>query len=424
MSELQLALIALAVLALLALYLGEKWQEHRRMRRLRQRLHGGLGDALLQTPGPMAGQGPRHAHPAPEARTDSMRVAEGSRAAAGLRAAPGRVDPSFTVDDGVLSGQGAMASGFLPPARAAAGETADDEAAPDRSEELERGPRLVSSEPMTTPAMLLRPDWAEDPLLDCSLEIRCARAVDGVSVIDAAASLGHASWKLPVHFVVWDGRHQQWVLPDRFGYYTDALASIQLADRRACIDEAEIERFVQAVQQLAQTLGADVDLPDPARLVVQARELDRLCGRFDIRIGLTVQSAGPAWTGPQLRNAAQECGFIATGNQYWVRRLEDAADGVHGLNLYCLQADPSNMTRLALELDIALAPVAARAFASMVDSARDLATILGGSVVDDNGKPIQPESVEAIERQLAQVFDEMRAAGIEPGTTRARRLYA
>jgi hypothetical protein len=431
-SELQLALIALALLALLALYMGEKWQEHRRLRRLRERLHGGVGDVLLQTHGQL--HGPVHAgasltaqrHPplTPDPQAEAMRSAALGRSAGGAGAAGGRVDPGFAGDDEVLSGNGSIASGFVPPGRDTATESFEYVVERGESGGGERDVGRVTSEPVSTPAMLLHPDWAEDPLLDCSLEIRCARAVDGVSVIDAAANLGHANWKLPVHFVVWDGRHQQWVLPDRFGYYTDALASIQLADRRVCIDEAEIARFVQVVQQLAQTLGADLDLPDPARLVVQAQELDRLCARFDIRIGLTVESGGTPWTGPQLRNAAQECGFTATGNQRWVRRSEEPAPGEQGLDLYSLQVASPSMTRLALELDIALAPVASRAFASMVDSARDLAAALGGRVVDDNGKPIEAKSVDAIERQLAQVFEEMRAAGVEPGTTRARRLYA
>lgn len=398
MSELQLALSALAALALLALYLGEKWQEHRRLRRLRERLHGGVGDALLQTQEQMRG---RPLEPV-------QRPAPSAPAAA--RSASDRVDPFLAAEEQAPGGSGA-------PAEQGGG-------APGVADAGDAGEAAVTSEALTMPGLLLRPDWAEDPLLDCSLEIRCARAVDGVSVIDAAARLGHASWKLPVHFVVWDGRHQQWALPDRFGYYTDALASIQLADRRACIDEAEIARFVQVVQQMAHSLGADVDLPDPARLVAQARELDRLCARFDIRIGLTVEGSGATWTGPQLRNAAHECGFVVVGNQRWVRRQDDLADGTQGLDLYSLQVDPADKMRLALELDIALAPVSAHAFGSMLESARGLAAALGGRVVDDNGRPIEPASVLAIEQQLAQVFEQMRAAGIEPGGTRARRLYA
>jgi hypothetical protein len=275
----------------------------------------------------------------------------------------------------------------------------------------------VTSEALRTPSALLRPNWTEDPLLDCSLEIRCARAVDGVSVIDAAALLAHTQWQLPVNFVVWDGRHQQWVLPDRFGYYTDALASIQLADRRARIDAAELDRFVHVVQQLAAALDADVDVPDTARLLVMAQDLDRLCARFDIRIGLTVESTGPYWTGPQLRNAAQETGFVPTSAQRWV------CCDAQGDPLYSLQADPAEMNRVLLELDIAVAPVAAQPFRAMVESAWALAGVLGARVVDDNGAPIEARSVDAIDAQLARVYADMRAAGIEPGSIRARRLY-
>ena len=238
-----------------------------------------------------------------------------------------------------------------------------------------------------------------------------------MSIIDAAAALGHASWPLPVNFVVWDGRHQQWVLPDRFGYYTDALASLQLADRRTRIDADVIEQFVRVVQELAVKLDADVDVPDTARLLVMAHDLDRLCARFDVRISLTVESTGPYWTGPQLRNAAHDAGFVATSAQRWV--FNDA----QGEPLYTLQVDPAQMNRVWLELDIAVAPVAAQPFRAMVEGAWTLAGTLGARVVDDNGVPIDARSVAAIEAQLGRVYADMQAAGIEPGSTRARRLY-
>ncbi len=406
MSDLQLALTALAVLALLALYAGEKWQDHRRLRRLRERLHGGVGDALLDARGhaPVGAAGFGGALAPAEAA--GAYVGE-ARAGEMLRRAGPRVEPRMVGADAPAGVAEGPRSAPLAP-RSAGGE---DDPSSDP----------VVSEALATPSILLRPDWVEDPLLDCSLEIRMARAVDGVSVIDAAAPLGHASWKLPVQFVVWDGRHQQWVLPDRFGYYTDALASIQFASRRACLDAAELERFVRAVQELAGRLGADVDLPDNARLIAQAQELDRLCARFDVRLGLTVECPGAPWTGPQLRSAAQECGFVPAGGQRWVRRVDTGAGGE--IDLFTLQIAPSQLTRLGLELDVALAPAGAHAFAAMAQSARELAAALGGRVVDDNGQPIEPRSVQSIEQQLERAYAEMRAAAIEPGSTRARRLY-
>ncbi len=392
MSELHLALLAVAAALLLALYLHGKWQERRLLRRMRDRLHHGIGDPLLQAGLPLR-EGQDERPGAAWARRDPRAPGPdpGTPVAAERRAA---APPAAAIDAPADPGAAAPAAG-----------------AP---VETDRG---VSSQALRTPPALLSPDWIEDPLLDCSLEIRCSRAVDGVSVIDAAAALAHADWPLPVHFVVWDGRHQQWVLPDRFGYYTDALASIQLADRRQRIERALLDRFVQAVQQLAATLDADVDAPDTGRLALMAQDLDRLCARFDIKIGITVESTGGAWTGPQLRNAAQEAGFVAVGAQRWLC-LDAQGDPV-----YSLQADPAAMHKLTLELDIPATPMSGRPFRAMVDSAWALAQILGARVVDDNGAPIETRSVDAIEAQLGKVYADMQAAGVEPGSARARRLY-
>jgi len=389
-SDLQLALLAVAAMVLLALYANGKWQERRLLRRMRERLHGGVGDPLFQS--------------RPE--RDSAGAGGPGQARAMEPAAGGRMDP--------VLGQGANEPEadyeFVVAGKPGGGGPAAD---PQRGEEPSPG---VTSEPLLTPAALLQPNWVEDPLLDCTLEIRCARAVDGVSVIDAAALLANANWRLPVNFVVWDGRHQQWVLPDRFGYYNDALASIQLADRRARADSAELQRFVQIVQQVAGKLDADVDAPDIPRLLSQAEELDRLCARFDIKIGITVESTGGVWTGPQLRNCAQEVQLAPVSATGWVRYDE------RGDPLYRLQTEAS-LTRLLLEFDIAVAPVAAQGFRTMVADARALAAALGARVVDDNGNPIEDKSVDAIDNQLARVIEEMRGAGIEPGSARARRLY-
>ena len=388
MSDLHLALFAVAALLLLALFLSEKWKERRLLRRLRDRLHGGVGDALLNAgatdlrePPPIADSG-----------------------AVSVRTRSGRVEPSL---------------GIHPPepTEVATPALAGEEQGRPMPQAAALAEPQVSSEALRAPAALLHPDWVEDPLLDCSLEIRCARALDGVSVIDAAAVLAHTEWRLPVHFVVWDGRHQQWVLPDRFGYYTDALASIQLADRHGRIEEAELIRFVQVVQQVAKTLDADVDAPDIQKLLEQAQELDRLCARFDMKIGLTVESSGAAWTGPQMRSAAQQANFMATNGQRWVHY------GAQGDCLYTLEADSVSMKRLMLEFDIAGAPIAANGFGSMVESATALAATLGGRVVDDNGDPIESSSLATVQTQLARLYEEMAAAGIEPGSVRARRLY-
>ncbi len=378
-SDLQLALLALAALLLVALYVNGKWQEHRLLRRMRDRLRGGVGDALLHG----------EANAVPKAPTRALRAGAPAPSRSAEQTGP---EPPPSVQTPEPSSPGMRATSRQEP--------------------------TISSEALPTPAVLLQPGWAEDPLLDCTLELRCTRALDGVSVIDAASALAHGGLTLPVHFVVWDGRHQQWVLPDRFGYYADALASLQLAHRHGRADQAQISRFVEIVRQVAGALDADVDPPDMERVLAQTLELDRLCGRFDIKIDFTVASNQGAWTGPQLRGAAQQAALKPLDARRWSR-----ADS-RGDVLFTLNVPAPPIESVVLELDVALAPIAALPVRAMAECARALAGALDGRVVDDNGAPIDDRAIEVIEAQLTPVYAEMRAAGLEPGGERARRLYA
>jgi hypothetical protein len=263
-----------------------------------------------------------------------------------------------------------------------------------------------------------RSEWSEDPMLDCVLELRCARPVDGVSFIDAAMPLTTPQWPLPVSFVVWDARAQQWVHPDRFGYYTDALAAIQLADRRHVLGEEQIGRFVSSVRQVADALDADCDLPDVARLVAAARELDRLCARFDVRIGLTLESLSVAWSEARVAQAAAQAGLEPLADLRWA---PPHGPGPAPLVL----AMPARVAeRISLELDVPALGAGDGAVQQLFGLGNQLGAQLNARIVDDNGRPIDSQSVAAIESQLAKLYEDMRGAGIDPGGDRARRLYA
>jgi len=353
-SELQIALLLIAGAVLAGLYLAGKWQERRLLRRLGQELGGGVGDALL------GGN-----------RTGASRAPPGGHGRA--PAAPRRIEP------------------LLPPAPA-------DQAAP----------------PSTA---LRRSEWIEDPLLDCVLELRCARPVDGVSFIDAAVPLTGSQWPMPVWFVVWDARAQQWVHPDRFGYYSEALAAIQLANRRNVLDEVQIGRFVSCVRQMAGVLDADCDPPDLTRVAASAVDLDRLCARFDVRIGLTLESMSGPWSEARVTAAAAQCGLHPLADLRWTLPREPGGAPL-------MLAMPGRASdRIVLELDVPAAQSGSAAVQQLFGLANQLGTLLNARIVDDNGQPIDAQSVVAIEAQLDQLYGDMRGAGVDPGGERARRLY-
>ena len=80
--------------------------------------------------------------------------------------------------------------------------------------------------------------------------------------------------------------------------------------------------------------------------------------------------------------------------------------------------------RLTLSLDVARSTASDPSPVSILfDIAQQLAARLNARVVDDNGRVVESAAQSAIESELEKLAGDMRAAGIEPGSTRARRLY-
>ncbi len=383
MNQLQLVLLAIAAVLLLALYVWSKWQERRTLRRFEQSLQAGVSDALLSP------------NPAIPGGSQFRQVFN-----AELHAL--RREPTF--------------AGSL---------TAHADDAPAVPEDIHAQEPVSDSPPAPVPEAPDELEWIEDPLIDCVIELRCAHAADGVGVFDAAAPLGQAQLPLPVHLVAWDARSERWVRPDRFGFYTELLVAVQLAHRRAQLGEIEVARFLSAVEQVAVRLDADFDAPEAAHIQKLSGQLAQTCARFDVQVGLTLESTTGPWDATRLAHALGACGLVRMTQPvqpgqiaaHWVYR--DAAGRV----LFSLAPSSLLADRLALELDVPMAPMEADPLRQMFSTAQQLAVNLQAHVVDDNGRLIDAAALAAIEAQLQSLLIEMRAAGIEPGGARAQRLY-
>jgi hypothetical protein len=364
-SDLHIALLLLAAVLLVLLIGYNKWQERRALQRLDSTLRSGVGDALLE-PSPIEA-------PMPDASLP-----------------PTRIEPKF---------------GSLAAAPEPAIEEVDEPTIP-----ADFSPAV---EPAGTPA-----GWIEDPLLDCVFELRCTHAVDGVTALDAIAGLLRQRFVLPVHAAAWDARTQQWVHPDRFGFYSELLVAIQMANRRVSLDEVEASRFLAAVQQIAVALDADFDTPDVSRLVNLATELRNTTSEFDVQVGLTLEGDGGPWSAERLAEVAAKAELVQAGPVTW-HRLDQA-----GTPLFTFTSASLLKDRLTLELDVPLAPVEAQPLRLMFAAASLIALDLGARIVDDNGKPVDAASLAGVEQRLEELYARMRQAGFEPGSPRALRLYA
>ena len=258
--------------------------------------------------------------------------------------------------------------------------------------------------------------WSEDPLLDFAFELRCSHAVDGVAALAAAAQLARLQLPLPAHLAVWDARTQQWSAPDRFGFYSEMLVALQMADRRGALTEIDASRFLATVQQIALELEADFDPPDMPQLLEQARSLDALVAEFDVQLSLTLKSAGAPFSIDALKAAATAVGFVATGEGRWER-----GDAERRPLLLVAEVPLAESARLTL--DVPIAPLASQPLEALFATANDLAARLGALIVDDKGRPIASGAAVAINQQLSVLYQQMHDAGIEPGGQRARRLY-
>jgi hypothetical protein len=429
MSDLHIALLLLALVLLAALFLYSKWQERRTLRELDASLRQGVTDALMTPP---AAAAPPASAATPPTRESSAPQDQGNKA---HREAHSEADSEAEYAPppyGPAYSEPVQLRGLVPRSEGARVEPRFDwstlEASADTS--------VPSAPPMRADARaaahLAAGGWTEDPLLDCVLELRCAHATDGVAVLDAAGILTRTAAALPVHLAVWDARTQQWTHPDRFGFYSELLVATQLATRRHALDEIEVSRFISATQQIAVALDADFDAPDVARIVALAKELEATSARFDVQIGLTLESATGPWEPALLEQAAQRAGLTRAAELSAAQRGAPAAPAqalrwryvdAQGFVLFTLSSASLLNDRLVLELDVPLAPAAAQPLRTMAASANLVAQALGTRVVDDIGRPIDAGSLAAIEAQLEAVYADMRAAGIEPGSLRAQRLY-
>jgi FtsZ-interacting cell division protein ZipA len=205
--------------------------------------------------------------------------------------------------------------------------------------------------------------------------------------------------------------------------------ALQLADRRGHVTEEELSAFRSLTTQWAESVGATVQAPEIAPYGQISKELDRFCADVDVLIGLNVVAAsGDPFSGTKVRSCAEAAGFrLANG----VFLMEDP----QGAGLFALenmQGDPFDPERLkattvngvTLLLDVPRLEQGVKVFDRMIETGRELAISLGGSLVDDNRSAVTEAGLEQIRNQLRHIYAAMEARGIRAGSRVALRLFS
>ena len=263
--------------------------------------------------------------------------------------------------------------------------------------------------------------------VDFIIPIEGTENVSAASLLDAA---GAALDRCPrsVHLEGFDEKLASWELIDPDRDYSKMRAGLQLADRRGAADADEVAAFGAAVEQAAASLGMLAVVPDPARALEAARNLDQFCSEVDIRIAVHLVNDDAPFPGTKLDAVAKAAGFELDEPDGKFRRRDAAGRVVCALaNQEPIPFKVDSLEALStravtLELDVPRAPRGA--FATFRELAERLAKQLGARIVDDNRQPVGAGAFQAIGTQLQAVHGAMEARGIVPGSALALRLFS
>jgi FtsZ-interacting cell division protein ZipA len=212
--------------------------------------------------------------------------------------------------------------------------------------------------------------------------------------------------------------------------YRRLRIGLQLVDRRGPVSDGDFYAFSDAMQQLAKTLMAVVELPDARTALEQARQLDRFCVEVDIQVAINLLGCGVSFPGTKIRALAEASGMELDTEGSYVRVDEN---GQVLFTLQNLEADGFTLETLKNQhtnglvflFDVPCVPRGQHAYRQMIDVARHFASTLNGMLVDDNRQPLD-------EAQFGRICQEfvirpqaaLEAAGLPAGGSLALRLFS
>lgn len=410
MSELQISLLAIGFLVVVGVYGFNRWQERKYRKRVEQAFPARQEDVLLQDDDPA---------PVRMERQEAVK----------LREEP-RIEPvvSVAVDE---------------PEQADLPEPAVE------AEALEEAPPEIDE---VAPAVLEEPAPAEeapavaaaaaaeevvhhgvaqlDEMINFVARIHPGEAVSADALFDAVQGYGNfgktASWLgLNPNSGSWEEAGHG----ARVDYH-EIAATLQLADRSGPVVEQELAVFCDAVQQVAQALLAVVDFPDRSAAMQRAAALDQFGAEVDVLIGVNIISQnGEAFAATKVRALAEAAGMKLRPDGAFHYSNDDGADLYALGNLDPAPFSTENIRHLSTHgitflFDVPRVAEGTRAFNQMLTVARQMASSLGGVVVDDNRRPLSDSGIDRIKQQLGEIYARMETQQIKSGSARALRLFA
>ncbi|MES2742132.1 MAG: cell division protein ZipA C-terminal FtsZ-binding domain-containing protein [Pseudomonadota bacterium] len=383
MTDLQMTLFAAGGFFIVGVFSYNKWQEYKAKKSVERAFSNDHDDVLMRSDAPAAPE-PRH-EPSlqqPAARAPVARPAPAAPAAPPPVPAPPDHGPHAGAD-----GNSEM------PAQALA--RADSPAA-------ELATSLV------------------DPLIDCLLPLALEAPVRGDKVLPVLQTLRLVGNK-PIHYI---GLHVNgdWEPIVHGGVYTKLQGGVQLASRSTALNELEYSELVTRLRVVADEIGAEPEIPDMIDVMAEARALHRFVAGHDAQLGVNLHTNGAPWAIATLLGALEKQGFDVRPDGRFV--MPDGEGGfLFSLSTNVTLAEETS-ARLTLLLDVPCVAPARDGFGAMIACAKSLVGRLDATIVDDGNQALSDAALGEIAGQVHEFYQEMEAADIPAGSTRALRLFS
>ena len=387
MTDLQTTLFAAGGVFIVGVFSYNKWQEYKAKKSVERAFATDHDDVLMRKGGP-----------APVSAGSA-----GGAAPAELRQEPqfdlGQAD-GFAPAPGVPGGAGAGVDPYDDPEAAAAANIAQAAAGPTAA--AEQATSLV------------------DPLIDCLLPLALEAPVRGDKILPVLQTLRLVGNK-PVHYI---GLHVNgdWEPIVHGGVYTKLQGGVQLASRSTALNELEYSELVTRLRAMADEIGAEPEIPDMIEVMAEARALHRFVAGHDAQLGVNLYSNGAPWAISTLLGALEKQGFDVRPDGRFVMPDGDGAF-LFTLSTNVTLAEETT-ARLTLLLDVPCVAPARDGFGAMVACARSLVGRLDATIVDDGNQALSDAALAEIAGQVGEFYQEMEAADIPAGSTRALRLFS
>lgn len=260
-----------------------------------------------------------------------------------------------------------------------------------------------------------------DPVIDCIIPLSLQQVPLRGERISAAFHGLRLVGNKPVQ-ILGQTSEGQWESVAHGGAYHALQLGVQLATRSSALTELEYSELVTRLNQIADDLGADPELPDMQQVMAQAHRLQQMVLEFDAQLSVNVQTNGAPWLASTLRAALQRQGLELRPDGRLV--MPDGEGGI----LFALQTNANQgddtTTLMTLLLPVPSIAPQRHGFNTMTTFAKSLASRLSGRVVDDSGQPLNDAALAEISAQVDAFYDAMEQAGLRAGSTRALRLFA